>query len=478
MAPKTTLNAKNLEALGAERLALLLIEISTGSAASKRRLRLELAGAQSAAEVSREVAKRLGSIDRSRTVIGWRKIKAVRADLETQRTTIVGSLGAQEPDEAVELLFRFLDLAASILARCNTASDPLIACFQAACVDLGTIAQTTSIKQRQRLPAQLLSLLKRNDEGQYDPLIRELAPALGDEGLRQLQSLLRDWLKEAMDPPGERGPAGATLDDASYEDRIIARHQCDAAQAALEQVADALGDVDAYVAQQSQEDMSVPTVGAEIANRLLKAGRAEEALTALDRAEPKGLRKIYAFQWQEARCDVLDALGRHQEAQELRLSSFRQSLSPAPLRAYLKRLPDFNDIEAEEEALDFVGRSADVHAALLFLVEWPAPARAVEMTIRRAAEIDGDHYELLTDAAGALQDKYPLAATILLRAMINFALDQGRASRYRHAARHLVECANLAAHIADFSPFPDHRAYAAKLQANHGKKHGFWRAIR
>ena len=38
MASKTTLNAKNLETLGVERLAALLIDISTGSAANKRRL--------------------------------------------------------------------------------------------------------------------------------------------------------------------------------------------------------------------------------------------------------------------------------------------------------------------------------------------------------------------------------------------------------------------------------------------------------
>ncbi len=42
MASKSTLNAKNLEALGAERLAQLLIEISTGDAAAKRKLRLAL----------------------------------------------------------------------------------------------------------------------------------------------------------------------------------------------------------------------------------------------------------------------------------------------------------------------------------------------------------------------------------------------------------------------------------------------------
>ena len=50
MPPKKTLNAQNLEALGAKRLTELLIEISDGNAAIKRRLRLALAGAQSPAE--------------------------------------------------------------------------------------------------------------------------------------------------------------------------------------------------------------------------------------------------------------------------------------------------------------------------------------------------------------------------------------------------------------------------------------------
>jgi len=61
---KKALNAKNLEALGAERLAELLIEIGAGDAAAKRRLRLELAGAESPAEAAREIRKRLSAITR------------------------------------------------------------------------------------------------------------------------------------------------------------------------------------------------------------------------------------------------------------------------------------------------------------------------------------------------------------------------------------------------------------------------------
>ncbi len=74
---KTALNAKNLEALGSERLAELLIEISTGNAAAKRRLRLELAGAQGPAEVAKEVRKRLATIARSQSFIDWQGMRSL-----------------------------------------------------------------------------------------------------------------------------------------------------------------------------------------------------------------------------------------------------------------------------------------------------------------------------------------------------------------------------------------------------------------
>jgi len=55
MPPKKPLTEKNLEALGPERLAELLIEIGDANAAVKRRLRLELAGGHSSADVAREI---------------------------------------------------------------------------------------------------------------------------------------------------------------------------------------------------------------------------------------------------------------------------------------------------------------------------------------------------------------------------------------------------------------------------------------
>ena len=141
MAAKTTLNAKNLEALGAERLAALLIEVSTGDAAMKRRLRLELAGAQSPAEAAREIRKRLASIARGRTFIDWQKRRAFVADIEAQRRAIVDQVARGDPGEALDLLWQFLSLAGPVFDRCDDSSGTIGDEFRAARVDLGAIAQ-------------------------------------------------------------------------------------------------------------------------------------------------------------------------------------------------------------------------------------------------------------------------------------------------------------------------------------------------
>ena len=69
---------------------------------------------------------------------------------------------------------------------------------------------------------------------------------------------------------------------------------------------------------------------------------------------------------------------------------------------------------------------------------------------------------------------YPLAATLALRAMIDFTLGVAKSSRYQHAARHLAECDALASQIGDFGTFEPYATYVARLRRDHGRKSGFW----
>ena len=150
---------------------------------------------------------------------------------------------------------------------------------------------------------------------------------------------------------------------------------------------------------------------------------------------------------------------------------------PAHLRAYLNRLPDFDDVKAEEKALDYAQRSRNLLQALSFLVSWPALNRAANLMLQRSDELDGDHYEILTPAAEALAGNHPLAATLVLRAMIDFSLKNNRSSRYRHAARHLLDCSSLVSAIEDFGRFEPHEVYEARLRREHRRKSSFWSLV-
>ena len=113
-------------------------------------------------------------------------------------------------------------------------------------------------------------------------------------------------------------------------------------------------------------------------------------------------------------------------------------------------------------------------SALYFLIHWPALDRAAQLVQQRFDELDGDSYEILTPTAEALSARYPLAASLALRAMIDFTLNAGKSSRYQHAARHLAECDTLASQIGDFGMFEPHATYVARLKRDHGRKSGFW----
>jgi hypothetical protein len=399
-------------------------------------------------------------------VIKWNKVKPLKADLEAQRKTIVDIVAADDPKEGFELIWQFLALADPIFERSDDDSGVLMESFHRAGIDAGVVAKAAGIKP-DVLADKIFAAVRDNGHGQFDRLITAMVAALGTRGLERLKALFVQWSQELAESPAEvigrnsmEPPDWGDLDGIHGEMTV---------RIALQEIADIEGDVDAYIALQPEGTRKAPLVAADIAGRLRSAGRAAEALRTLDAVET-GHRTDGPVEWQLARIETLEALGRADEAQAQRWTWFEQSLSDLHLRAFLKRLPDFDDIEAEEKAFAYVQAFPDIHQALAFALRWPALDKAAELVIERRPELDGNRYELMTLAAEALAEKHPLAATLALRSMIDFTLDNGRSSRYKHAARHLAQCASLAPRILDFKNTASHAAYIAELKRRHGKK--------
>ena len=444
MAGKRTLNAHNLQTLGAAALAELLIEVSTGNAVIQRRLRLALAAAGGAEEAAQEVRKRLAAIARATTVVDSRKRKALLADLEAQHQAITGPIAAAEPAQAFQLLVRFLELADGVLERSTDTTGAVIGVFQRALADLGGLA-TAAALPAETLVEQASELIATNGYGQFDQLIPCLAPALGEQGLTQLQ-------------------------------RLIEEHGGVDAPCVLRQIAEALGDVEAYLAQFNPSQLAMPGVAAAVALHLLGAGRPQQALTILDGATLAAATWPQAH-WHDARIAVLDGLDRVDEAQQQRWQCFSERLSIPHLRAYLKRLPDFEDLGEEERALQLAEHHPQPLRALAFLVEWPALSRAARLVIRHGPHWDGEAYGVLAPAAERLGHDHPLAATILLRAMVVFALSCGLSKRYRYAAAHLHTCERLAARIDHWQEMESAATFVGRLREAFGRTWSFWQLV-
>ena len=458
MASKKTVNQQNLEALGAERLAGILLELGAADAAVKRRLRLELAGEAGPEAIAADIGRRIATLQGARSLLDWQQLKSLLKEIDLQRKTIAGRLAEARPDLALDLMWRLLALAGPVMDRAADGYGRIHAVFQQACRDLGAIALRAS-PDPVRFADRVFDAVAQDTFGQYNGLIDAVYPALTPAGVKQLKKRLTAALAARPKTTGRFDLSAPVL------------------RFALQEIADKEGDVDAYIAIQTGSGYASPGAAAEMARRLLAAGRAEEALAILQEGANSPIANMSdspPHDWERAWADALIATGRQDEAQRFRWACFTQRLDVDHLRAYLKALPEFDDVIAEEKAFDYASAFPDATAALAFYIAWPALDHAARLVRTRTAEIDGNAFMVLDPAAKALEGRHPLAATLLRRALIEDTLDGGKSSRYRHAARHLLECAALAASIDDYDGFETHEAFTARLRARHGRKTGFW----
>lgn len=224
MAAKNALNAKSLEPLGAARLAELLFEISAGNAAAKRRLRLELAAAESPGDVAKEVRKRLTAIGRSRSFVDWQGVRSLADDLDIQRRAIIHAVAKTAPQESLDLLWRFMVLASPVFDRCDDSNGIVIGVFHQACHDLGEVAAKAKADPTS-LADRAYEALVENGYGQFDPLIRVLAPALGQTGLEHLKQRMIDLSNRPITKPDEkdRVEIGWSSSGPIYADEVAER---------------------------------------------------------------------------------------------------------------------------------------------------------------------------------------------------------------------------------------------------------------
>ncbi|BAU88974.1 hypothetical protein MPPM_0369 [Methylorubrum populi] len=483
----TTPTAESLAALSQERLIALILEEIGQSAAFKKRVTAALAALQGPDRVAAMIDRRLSALEKARGYIDWQKRRAFAADLDATLATILADLKPLDPEMALDRLLRFLRSADATLERVDDSNGQVHAVYEAAAEAAAGLATGLSAEDALGFATRALDGLERDGFGLVGALLDDLLPKLPQEALAPLDARLVEAIAalpastRARSDPAAIGPAGQDW-ERRYRRLSLNR---------LRQViADARGDADAFIALELEMSPERPDRVA-VAERLLTAGRAAEALDWIRREQKRGPALTTREDWlagsvesqgpdrerEAVEIRVLDALGRKDEAQNLRWSRFEKSLDPQALRDYLARLPDFEDEEALERAFAHAANRKDPHGGLYFLVRWPNLDRAARLVLERREEWSGRIWELLAPAAEALEPDHPLAASILYRALVDDILARARAPAYGHGARHLARLGELAGDLAPGALTPSHADYLAQLRKAHGRKSGFWSQV-
>jgi len=211
-------------------------------------------------------------------------------------------------------------------------------------------------------------------------------------------------------------------------------------------IASARGDLDLLIALEVKKKPHMQDTLA-IAAQLLAAGRNAEAL---DWVRKPGRRTFdqtdgdLSPERVSLEAQILEAKGEKAAAQTLRWSCFEAHLSADILREFLKQLPDFEDIEAEERALALALETANPEVAMQFFLDWPRRDLAAQLIAMHPHLWDGGDWHILPKVAALLEHDYPLAATILYRTLLDNILDRARSKAYGHGAKYLGKLVLLA----------------------------------
>ena len=471
---KKALNKKNLEALGAEVLAELLLDAVKGDTARQRRVRMALSSEQSPKEAAADIRKRFAQIRRAKSWISARAQRTLAKELTGLIELTETRIAPENTDLGFDLLWSLLQLAPDLHARTDDSNGTLGDVMIAAMDAIETLAPRLE-REPELLADQVFDALQENGYGEFDGVISALSEALGDAGLNTLKARAN----AAADTP-------VNLDDGEHlgtfvsaERRLeIAKDGRDRAlRMILSDIADAQGDVESWLSQYSGQQLTYHTIAPDAARRLLAAGRAEDALRIMETCIAAASGKDRTFDAPEvdsAHFACLEALGKEDDLRRAMWARFETRLCAETLRRFLSRLPDFEDDEALLEARTHVRNRPDLFQGLIFCLSWPDPELAADVILSRHEELDGNFYEVLTPVTELLEAEHPLAATLVWRSMITFALQNNRAKRYRHAARHLASCSQADMAIPDYSVFQTHDAFVKDLRLAHPRKHAFW----
>ena len=283
-----------LKSLGLDTLVGLLIDACERDDTFEGKVRILLAGRSGGDALDAEIGKRIRSLTTGRRFHDWRTAPEFAQSIDSVRVAITETLGATNPKAAIARLWQLIEADGKLIERADDSSGLIGAAIGDAVADLGRLLGAAGGDDSASFAERVHKAFVTNDYGVLDGLAAAVAGPMGARGRAKLRALFEQTI---ADTPPAKPRGDRTRDVHDY----LAASRLSAAASGLMAIADAEGDVDAFVCAAEASAHNLAHVG-EVAKRLLTAGRPADAMAWIERVP------LDAGQWRDSSGDGLVGL--------------------------------------------------------------------------------------------------------------------------------------------------------------------------
>lgn len=345
---------ENLVSLGPEKLAKMLLEEAGNSEALSLRIELSLVAKGSVKELAKHLRRKFKQCIKKKYFIGKGGSFEYSNELDDLRATITEKILPEAPETAATLLEEFIELHTKAFYVADDSYGVIGDVFRRAIKDWGAAWSRVQGKDTTALARKVYAKHIANDYGIYDEIVPAFGEALGDNGLAVIEQLAREELKKL--PPFPEDDKARHFDK-TWSARCRIGH-------IMEGIADIRKDPDSFI--EAVSILGRKTVyGVEIAERLMTAGRFDEALEWLNRNS--GVQRKYEIPDLKAKC--LIALDRKDDAMDVLWKHFLQTFDSEAYKKAFALAKSEEHKQLQREALETASKTSRLLEALSFLIK-------------------------------------------------------------------------------------------------------------
>ena len=396
---------------------------------------------------------KLSAIKRSRRFIRWGESAGFSRELESVLEEL--KEGVDDPKTGAELASAFYETDKGALGNCDDSSGLVGNVYRYYAREL-FVEYAQRCTDKEWLTNLVFKLNRTDDYGVRDALIHCAAEYLPETNIRTLIDRFQEAAVKGSEEYGKR-------------------HWYLLIESLARQIKDARLFEKTRIASWGTQSTAAC---ADIAKVYLECGDAHTALSWLERIP--AAETFHTYDRDRLLFDIHQQLGETEKMIEVAWRIFRRYRSKDSLEELLAVLGDERRDAVMNGELDLILKSKALSLSdAAFLMELNRTDEAEHYLLDRADQLNGDLYGSLLPLAEGMEDaERLLAATVIIRALLDSILRRCQTKTYPHGVRYLKKLDRLAKSVSDWSGFEDHDTYMRQLLQNHGRKSSFWSKYR